>query len=172
MKRHLTILSLAAFLMISLDLSAQKDKSKRPSPPAQVTASVDGLSITIDYSQPSVKGREIFGGLVPYGQVWRTGANETTWIQVSEDAKINGETLEKGKYGFFTIPGEDEWILIFNTKIKWGAYDYSADDDVLRVKVKPQKSDSFTEQFTITLSEQGEVGIMWADLMVPFTVSR
>ena len=87
-------------------LSAQNDKSQRPSPPATATATVDGKTITIDYSQPSVKGRDVWGGLAPYGKVWRTGANETTTIDLSADVEVEGQKLAKGKYALFTIPGE------------------------------------------------------------------
>ncbi|MEL7006748.1 MAG: DUF2911 domain-containing protein [Bacteroidota bacterium] len=115
-----------AFLSFCILLSAQtlsaQDKANRPSPPATVEAKINGLDITIDYSRPSAKGRTIFGGLEPYGQVWRTGANESTWIEFSDDVKINGESLPAGKYGLFTIPNKDEWTIIFNKDWKgWSA---------------------------------------------------
>lgn len=152
---------------------AQNDKSKRPSPPAKATATVDGVDVTIDYSQPAVKDRKIWDGLVPYGKVWRTGANEASWIEVSADVKVAGKTLPKGKYGLFTIPGEDEWTIIFNeTWDQWGAYDYDSDKDVLRVTATPKKSGSFKERFTVDISDAGQVSMDWEDLTVQFDIDK
>ena len=157
-------------MLVTTALSAQDDKSKRPSPPATATATVNGKTITIDYSQPSVKGRKVWGGLVPYGEVWRTGANETTTIEVSTDVEIEGQKLAKGKYALFTIPGEKEWVIIINKGIAWGAYDYKAADDVLRVTVTPKASAAFHEKFTIETSAEGVVSLLWENLQVSFKV--
>lgn len=154
-----------------LTTHAQDDKSKRPSPPAKATNVVDGATVTIGYSQPAVKGRTIWGDLVPYGKVWRTGANEATWIEVSEDVTIGDSTLPKGKYSLFTIPGEDEWTIIFNkTWEQWGAYKYDADQDALRVTAKPEKTDAFSERFTIAVSPEGVVSMTWANLATSFDI--
>ena len=169
MKISLPLL-LVTLLATATALSAQEDKSKRPSPPATATATVGGKTITIDYSQPSVKGRKIWGDLVPYGEVWRTGANETTTIDVSADAEVEGKTLAKGKYALFTIPGEKEWIIIVNKTIAWGAYSYKEADDVLRATVTPAKSAAFHEKFTIEISPEGVVSLLWENLQVSFTV--
>ena len=104
---------LAMALLFVFTANAQRDKSKRKSPPAQVTQEVNGKKVTIDYSKPSKRGRIIFGELVAYGEVWRTGANESSWVEFSDDVTIQGEKLAAGKYGLFTIPGEDEWTIIF-----------------------------------------------------------
>ena len=158
---------LVVFFATSVALSAQQeDKSKRPSPPATATATVGGKTITIDYSQPSVKGRKIWGDLVPYGEVWRTGANETTTIDVSADVEVEGKKLAKGKYALFTIPGEKEWIIIVNKTIAWGAYSYKEADDVLRATVTPAKSAAFHEKFTIEISPEGVVSLLWENLQV------
>jgi len=163
------VAAMALFLMSNVAL-AQKDKSKRPSPPAQITETVGTTKITIDYSQPSKNGRAIFGELVPYGQVWRTGANEATWMEVSADVKVQGQTLKAGKYAIFTIPDSDEWTVIFNSKWdQWGNYDYSDKLDVLRVKAKPTKT-AATEKFTITLDKAGKVSMAWDETKVEFTV--
>ena len=151
-------------------LSAQNDKSQRPSPPATATATVDGKTITIDYSQPSVKGRDVWGGLAPYGKVWRTGANETTTIDLSADVEVEGQKLAKGKYALFTIPGEKEWVIIINKGIAWGAYSYKAADDVLRATVTPKTSAAFHEKFTIEISPEGVISLFWENLQVSFTV--
>jgi len=148
-----------------------QDKSKRPSPPDQVSQVVNGKTITIDYSQPSVKDRKIWGELVPFGKVWRTGANEASWIEVSEDVTINGKPLPKGKYGLFTLPGENEWTIIFNkTWNQWGAYEYDDQKDVLRVVTKPVSSSDFKEKFTIEISPEGVVTMAWEKLKIPFEI--
>ncbi len=164
--------SLTSFLLISFvfGVYAQKDKSQRPSPPAQVSQAVGDAMVTIDFSQPSKKGRIIFGDLVKFGEVWRTGANETSWIELSKEMKIEGKTLAAGKYGLYTIPGEEEWVIIFNTVWSgWGAYDYKKKDDVLRIKVPVEKLDSVVEKFTINI-EGGDVTMAWDQTQITFTI--
>ncbi len=159
---------LIACTFITFSAFAQKPM---PSPPDKAEGVIDGITVTIDYHQPSAKGRKIMGGLVPYGEVWRTGANATTSIELSADAKIEGKTLAKGKYALFTIPGENEWTIIINKTIKWGNYSYSEADDVLRVKVKPSKTSSFVETFTIAI-EGNKVAMSWENTKVAFTISK
>ena len=123
-------------------------KDDRPSPPAKVATEVGDLKLTINYSQPGVKGRTIWGDLVPYGKVWRTGANEASTIEVSRDCKVGGSMLRAGKYAIFSIPGENEWTIIFNNvPDQWGAYKYDESKDALRIKAKPAKSAEFNERF-------------------------
>ncbi len=149
---------------------AQEDKSKRPSPPAEAKGKIGSAEVVINYSQPGVKDREIWGALVPYGDVWRTGANEATTFEVSEDVMIEGQKLPAGTYGLFTIPNEDEWTIIFNTDSKqWGAYDYDESKDVLRVKVKPTESEEFTERMTFEVDKE-KVDYMWENLQLSFKV--
>lgn len=162
-------LSLACMLA-TLTVNAQDDPSKRPSPPAQAKATIGGKTVTINYSQPSVKGREIFGKLVPYDKVWRTGANETTTIEFSDDVTLEGKPVAKGRYALFTIPTEKDWTIIINKGIKWGAFTYKQDEDVLRVNVPAKKSPKFTEQMAIAISPNGVVSINWADAQADFTV--
>src|SRR6187549_2507951 len=107
------VLAMAAVFMSSA-IWAQADKSKRPSPPGTATGKVNGATITINYSSPSVKGRKIWGDLVPYGQTWRAGANEATTFETDKEIMVEGKSLPAGKYAFFTIPGEKEWVIIFN----------------------------------------------------------
>ncbi len=108
-------------LLCSLQAVAQEDKAARPSPPAQVSKKTSNATVTINYGQPSVKGRKIFGSLEPYGKVWRAGANEATTFEVDKDVKIEGQSLPAGKYGFFAIPDEKEWTIIFNkVPNQWG----------------------------------------------------
>lgn len=160
-----------ALLMIVSISYAQKDKSKRASPPATAMNTISGLEIKIDYSQPSVNDREVWGKLVPYGEVWRTGANEATTISFSKDVTISGEKVKAGKYSLFTIPGEKEWTLILNKKWdQWGAYKYKKDEDVLRIIVRPQKTDGKTEKLTFDVNNSGQVTMKWDNLMFAFDV--
>lgn len=171
-KTYVTAICLAMVFACSNMLFAQ-DKSNRPSPPAQATASLEGIDVTIDYSRPSVKGRKIFGELVPFGKVWRTGANESTWIDVSENVKIDGQELPKGRYALFTIPGEDSWTIIFNKKWQdWGAYKYDESLDALRIDVKSAAAESATEMFTIAISDGGKTTLSWENTMVAFNISK
>lgn len=144
---------------------------KMPSPPAKATGTADGVSITIDYHQPSAKGRKMLGGINPYGEVWRTGANATTSIELGANAKVEGQAVAKGKYGLYTIPGENEWVIILNKDIKWGAYDYTEKNDVLRVKVKPSKPAAFVETFTISV-ENNSVVLRWENTQVAFKITK
>ncbi len=161
------------FLMMCsiLIISATAQDKKMPSPPAKATATIDGVTVTIDYHQPSAKGRKVMGALVPFGEVWRTGANASTSIDLSTDAKVEGQTVPKGKYGLYTIPGENEWVIIINKDIKWGHYDYTDKADVLRVKVKPSKTASFVETFTINIKD-GNVVMEWENTSVSFKISK
>ena len=161
---------LFCLLLANFILLGQDDKATRPSPPAQATATVGGKTITIDYSQPSVKGRKIWGELVPYGQVWRAGANETTAFTLSADAVVEGKKLPAGKYAFFVIPNENEATVIFNKTIKWGAFTYKQEEDVLRVIVPVKKSKAFTEKLTYTISPKGDVSLAWADSVIAFAM--
>ena len=173
MQFPLSFLMLTTFILTIGGALAQDDKANRPSPPAEATGTVEGTDITINYSQPSVKGREIFGELEPYGKVWRTGANEATTFEVSNDVTIEGETLPAGKYALFTIPRENEdWTVIFNKNPdQWGAFDYDESQDALRVDVAPQETEEMTEKLTFEVGEEGEVSMMWANTAISFDVA-
>ena len=174
MKKILSAAIFSALLFPGLSAAAQdKDKSKRPSPPAIVTQTLEsGAVVKIDYSQPSVKGRTIGKDLEPKeGTVWRTGANEATIFETSKDVKVNGQNLPAGKYSLFTISGPDEWTIIFNkTWNQWGAYDYKEAEDELRVKAKPVKAANFAEKMTFTIDKNGDVNLFWGDVQVGFQV--
>ncbi|AXE18685.1 DUF2911 domain-containing protein [Runella rosea] len=169
-KKSLSLLTVLSVYFVVHQAIAQ-DKATRPSPPAQVVQKVGNATVTVSYGQPSVKGRKVWGELVPYGQVWRTGANEATTFEVDQDVKIEGQNLSAGKYGFFTLPTENEWTIIFN-KIpnQWGAFKYDANQDALRVSVKPKKSAAFNEKLVYTISPKGTVGILWENVEVDFKV--
>ncbi len=150
-----------------LTLQAQSMTSKRLSPPAKATANIDDLQIDIEYSQPGVKGRTIWGVLVPYGKVWRTGANEATTFTVNNDVLIEGRPLPAGRYALFSVPGKEKWTIIFNKEAdQWGAYNYSKEADVLRVEV-PNLDTEFTERMTFNIETQDDnsssVFLKWGD---------
>lgn len=168
-------LTCIALLVTTLIWAQNTDKSKRPSPPATATGKVMDATITIDYSSPAVKGRKIWGGLVPYDQVWRTGANEATLFKTDKAITVEGKPLAAGTYSLYTIPGEQEWVIIFNSQTgQWGVKnDESTTEDpskdVLRVTVKPVKSASFNERMKFVVNNNGFV-IDWENLEVPVSV--
>lgn len=170
MKRRLLSTSLLIIFSV-ITVYAQPDKSKRASPPAIVTGTTaSGVIITIDYSQPSVKGRVLGKDIATYGEIWRTGANEATVFEISKDASIDGKSLAAGKYGLYSIPGEKEWTLIFNKTWKTWGTNYKEADDALRIKVTPSKAKDFAEKLTFSISNEGKVYLMWADTQVGFAV--
>jgi hypothetical protein len=169
--KKVLLFSLLASSLVSTSVFSQQDKSKRPSPPDSVTQTVaSGLTITINYSQPSVKGRTLGKEIAPYGKVWRTGANEATAFEISKDALVEGQPLSAGKYGLYTIPDENEWTVIINKGWSQSGLAYKEGDDVLRVKVKPTKAAAFTEKMTFTIDKTGKVSLLWADTQASFTV--
>ena len=163
-----------AFILVMSFMSLigfAQDQAKAPASPAMKASGKSGAAnITISYGSPSVKGRKIWGELVPYGKVWRTGANEATVIDIDANVKVEGQALPKGTYSLFTIPEESEWTIIINKNPKqWGAYSYKQDDDILRVKVKPGKSASFNESLNFAVTN-GKVFIRWENLEVPISI--
>ena len=152
---------------------AQQDKSKRPSPPAQAKETLkSGAVVSIDYGQPSVKGRTIGKDLEPMdGKVWRAGANEATAFETSKDIIVEGKPLPAGKYALFTLSTGDDWTIIFNkTPGQWGAFKYNEADDVLRVKARASKNAAFAEKLTYTINKEGNVALLWGDRKVEFTI--
>ena len=163
------ILSVAT--LVTITACGQGDKSQRQSPPAQASETIgSGAVITIDYSQPSVKGRKIGSEIAPYGKVWRTGANEATVFEISKDVKVEGKTLAAGKYGLYSVPGEKEWVIIFNKTWKQWGTQYTEADDALRLTVKADNTSSFTEKLTFAVAKNGKVSLMWGDVQVDFKV--
>ncbi|MEP7107546.1 MAG: DUF2911 domain-containing protein [Ferruginibacter sp.] len=171
MKQFISFFAIAAVSLFAFTSCAQ-DKSSRPSPPAKATAtSTKGVTISIDYSKPSVKGRTIGKEIAPFGEVWRTGANEATVFEINKDVTIAGKKLVAGKYGLYTIPGEKEWTIILNRKSDlWGSDGYTQADDALRFVTKPVKSKAFTEKMTFEINESGLVSLIWGDVQVDFKV--
>lgn len=148
----------------------EEDKSSRPSPPKEVSGQIAGVDIKIDYSSPAVKGRTIWGDLEPYGEVWRTGANEATTIELSQSASIEGQTLAAGRYSLFTIPNEGKWTVIFNKEAdQWGDYNYDESKDALRVEVVPTSLEEQIERLEFEVRE-GDVALRWDLLEVAFKI--
>lgn len=180
MKKILSLALFSSMLFMSVAAFAQtdpasppEDKSKRPSPPATVSAAIaSGAMVKIDYSQPSVKGREIGKDVEPMqGKVWRTGANEATVFEVSKDVTINGKKLPAGKYGLFTIWNGKNWTIIFSKTWKqWGAFSYKDADDVLRIDVPNMKPPSMMEKMTIMVGKDGKVMLGWGNMGFNFMV--
>src|SRR5687767_6702669 len=142
-----------ATLLLSTAAWAQQLNLPRVSPKGSVMQTVGTTDITVMYNRPGVKGRTIWGGLVPWDQVWRTGANEATTIQFSDDVTINGQRLPKGTYSLHTIPGRDQWTFIFNkTSVQWGSYSYDQANDALRVTAKPERAE-FREWMSFEIPE-------------------
>ena len=175
MKKILALSLFSFAFMASTAVHAQDDKSKRPSPPAKVSQTLSsGASVSIDYSQPSLKGRTIGKDVEPMqGQIWRAGANEATVFETSKDVTVEGKKLPAGKYALFLTDNGDDWTVTFNKVWKtWGAYDYekNKDQDALQVKVKPQTSDKSQEKLTYTIDKSGKVSLLWGKEVISFNV--
>lgn len=164
-----------AILFCANQSFAQNGKQEiRLSPKAEVMQQVGLTDITINYGRPGVKGRTIWGKLVPYDAVWRAGANEATKITFSTDVLIEGKKLKKGSYSFFSIPGKKEWTIIFNKVAdQWGAFEYNESQDALRVKVKTEKG-NWQEWLAYTITKVTDtsavIRLEWEKLKVPFKV--
>ena len=157
MRRYYTFLS-SVLILISIAGMAQDEIKQRPSPAAIATMHYKDAYAKITYGQPQKRGREIFGKLVPYGEVWRTGANEATEITLTKDALLNGKALKAGTYSIFTIPGKDSWTIIINGDLGlWGAYNYNIKSDVMRFDIPVQKNETVFEPFTITFDQRNEL---------------
>lgn len=156
-----------AFFSLSLFSQAQEEIKPRVSPLAITSARYKNTYLKITYGQPQKNGRVIFGGLVPYSKVWRTGANEATEMTITNDIKINNTLLKAGTYSMFTIPEKDKWTIIFNSDLgQWGDYNYNAKMDVLRFDVPTAViSDNLVyEPFTIRITQKtdtAELSLLW-----------
>ncbi len=153
--------------------SAEPAKKKPLSPHTSAMAMVGDAHIHIDYSSPGVRDRIIFGGLLAYDQIWQAGAHMATWIETNKDLQIDGKTLPKGKYGFFTIPSKDDWIIIFNSNWEQhGKDEYDEKNDVLRFKVTPKIFEEIKEHLeykvTKTTDNSGTISLSWEKVLVEF----
>ena len=200
LKRSCSLLAVLCVLCLAAAASAQVTLP-RPSQKASVMQRIGVTDVTITYSRPAVKGRQIWGdplpgqtadvkgeatlddqnkrpkdaAIVPWGHVWRTGANEATMFVVTDDVLINGQKLPAGSYSLHTIPTKDEWTIVFNgTANQWGSFDYDPAKDTLRVKAKPQWMNTSEEylsySFDPVTDDSAQVNIRWEKISVPFTV--
>jgi len=166
----LTLICCTTFLA-----DAQTIKTPAPSPTQSVKQDFGISTIELNYSRPGMKGRKIFGDLVPYGKVWRTGANSATRLKFSDDVSIGGQVLKAGEYALYTVPNEKEWEIIINKgSANWGT-DYKQEDDIFRVKATPVKLDqrveSFTMQFANVKSGSADLQIMWDKTLVSVPIT-
>lgn len=162
-KIHLLLIALLTITFVNA-------QDKPASPPAVATGKINGATISINYSSPSVKGRKIWGELVPFNKIWRAGANDATTIETDKDLTVEGSKLPAGKYSFFVIPNEKECVIIFNKVAKQsGTHNYKEKEDQLRVTVKQQLADSSTERLVYTVNENSIV-LSWEKWNIPISV--
>jgi len=172
-----SLLAAAAPLVFLASLSAQTPAAPKlefpmPSPPTTLKQRVGITDIEVNFSRPSMRGREIFGGLIPFDQQWRTGANNATKLSFSTPVKLNGAAIPAGTYELFTIPGKTEWTIIIHKNMsQWGDYQYDAKNDIVRFKAKPITLASPMETFAIGLSElrdnSATLYLAWEKTRVP-----
>lgn len=173
MSKLLSLIISLTFLSFSA-LHAQE--LPQASPIAKLEQRIGLTDVTIRYSRPSVRERKIWGELVPYNTIWRTGANACTVISFSDNVSINGQNVPAGEYSFFTIPTENEWVVIFNKNIKlWGSDGYRQEEDILRINVKPDMNAPFTETMLFAFDnikiDAADLNLMWANMKLLFRIS-
>jgi len=150
-------------------LFAQEPLEARPSPFEMVSMKYEDTYVKITYGRPHKRGREIFGNLVPYGEIWRTGANEATEITITKPINMAGNELAAGTYTIFSIPNEKSWTIILNTDLgQWGAYKYQEKLDALRFDIESEKIDQIYEPFTIEFEQEEQV----TNLLITWETTR
>ncbi|KAA9327163.1 DUF2911 domain-containing protein [Hymenobacter busanensis] len=165
--RAFRLVALLFSLLLWSAASQGQDKPAPASPPATATGKVGKANVTVKYSSPAVKGRKIWGELVPYGQVWRAGANEATTFSTDQPLTVEGKALPAGTYSLFAIPTDKQWTIVFNkTANQWGAFKYDEKQDALRVMVTPRKAASMNERLAYEVTGNGLV-LRWENLEVP-----
>ncbi len=172
MKKSFLFLIVSAFTMIGIS----QIRMPAPSPTQTIKQDFGLSSIELTYSRPAVKSRKIFGDLVPYGKMWRTGANGATRIKFNDDVAMGGQQVKAGEYALYTIPGESEWEIILNKGVNNGGLTgYKADEDVVRFKVKsnsiPSKIESFTMEFGDVKPKSTELNLMWENTRVTVPIT-
>jgi hypothetical protein len=166
------LVALVALAAVTVSVTAQRgDDADRPSKNGETEGAIDGVQVTLEYGRPNVKGRTIWGELVPHGKVWRTGANEATTITFGGDVLVEGKPLAAGTYGLFTVPGESQWTFIFNkVPNQWGAFNYDSAEDALRVEVEPSAGEH-VESMDFVI-DGDHVTLRWEKLSVGFAVKK
>lgn len=174
MRRDTRVLIVMVTLGLAMALSPvwgqRGDDANRLSKNGRTEGNIAGADVVVEFGRPSVKDRKVWGGLVPFDRVWRTGADECTTITLGSDVEIEGQALAAGTYSMFTVPGETEWTVIFNTVAdQWGSFNYDESKDALRVEVEPR-----TAEFVETLDfeiDGSEVILRWEELAVPISLT-
>jgi hypothetical protein len=185
----LMLVAFAAFTIIFLGCSTEKKSEstdasessteeiaateQRPSPLRTLEENIGNVKVKIQYGAPSVKGRVVWGDLVPYNEVWRTGANESTFLDFDTDVMIEGQPLKAGRYSLFTIPkSSGDWTVILNSEwdLEHGHFQYKQENDVLRVESSPQWVSESQEQLTISIESPGIV-VRWEKLVLPIAIN-
>lgn len=171
MNLKFTGIAIAMFCFVG---ASAQIKTPQPSPTAEIEQAIGLTKVEVSYSRPGVKGRTIFGELVAYGKLWRTGANKATTIKTESDIMLAGKSLKKGKYSVFTIPGESEWTVIINSDITASTSKYAEDKDIMRFTVKSSKTvvkvESFTMLFSNLTDNSADWQIMWENTMITIPV--
>lgn len=174
MSTRLTIPVSFFLLLVVLEANCQDNFKARPSPLAIASMRYKDAYVKITYSQPQKRNREIFGKLVPYGEVWRTGANEATEITLTRDLMVNNQLLKAGTYTIFTIPKEDKWTIIVSSDVGlWGSYNYASKFDVMKFDAPVQTNNTLFEAFTLSFDQQNEVAnllIMWDKVKISIPI--
>lgn len=164
------LILLVTVLVAGPSMAGRGDDSGRKSKNGRAEGSIDGVSVVVEYGRPSANGRDIWGGLVPFGKVWRTGADEATTITFDKNVTVEGSAVPAGSYALFTIPGEDGCQIIFNSAAEqWGAFSYEADKNVATVTVTPMAAEH-VETFEISVGDDA-VKLSWADQSMAFGVA-
>ena len=175
MKKYL-VLCLALVAVFTQTIEAQELELPQPSPWAQVSQKFGLAQTTLTYSRPAMKGRKIFGGLVPYGEMWRTGANKATELKIEGTVMINNQKIEAGAYSLFTIPGATEWTIIINKNTElWGTGGYKQEEDVVRFTVTPtttSSTESFTMSFANVKDNSVALEMYWETTKVSFEIKN
>ena len=168
--KRIAILGVMSIGLLGSAISQAQINTPQPSPGASVTQKVGLTDVSVNYSRPSVKGRKIFGDLLPYGKLWRTGANAATKLTFSDEVTVEGKKVPAGEYALFTIPGATEWTVILNKNAKASTNDYKQEEDVARFTVKPSKAPTKVESFTILFSDvtanSANLDIAWENTLV------
>lgn len=176
MKKQITTLFTAALIAAGASVNAQQLKTPAPSPLQTVTQAFGIGEVKVEYSRPSMKGRVIFGDLVPFGKIWRTGANAATKITVGDDIKINGTPVAAGTYALYTIPNAAEWEILLYKDLALGGNtgEYKAENELMRFKSKAAKMNDKMETFTIGFNDitftTGNIDLMWENTRVSIPV--
>jgi len=176
-KRRIITLAAAVITSLSLTTFAQDLKVPAASPKSTVKQNFALGEITIEYSRPGVKGRVVYGEVVPFDQIWRTGANASTKLTFSDNVKVEGNAVPAGTYSLFTIPGKAEWTIILNKNLTlWGAFDYKQSEDQLRFKVKPAMMNDKVETMTMDVADvtptSANIELLWDKTRIAFNVTE